>query len=143
MRAMAGTGGQAEIPCQNIPGDAAEHRAKDGGGGDELGINQIRADGFGHGHTGKRADEIGHGAHDDGLARGQDPSADDGGDGIGRVMETVGEGKNQHDDDDQQKEEHRSMTRSGMLQHHIGHDIAGVPAPVHRLFPAIRKGPWP
>jgi hypothetical protein len=100
--------GQAQVPGQEVPGDGADEsrhhddqagldREGAGDGVGDLGVKEI------HGHQG--ADEVEDGRDDHRLRRRQRPSRDRGRDGVGGVVETVGEIESYGDQDGDHEED--------------------------------------
>ena len=101
---VGGTAGQAEPPGEEVPKNRAEQGANEHGLGDKAVHHQAAGNGLGHGQPEERAEQIGEGGQDDGLPGRQHLGADDGGDGIGRVMKAVDVFEDQRNDDDREDE---------------------------------------
>ncbi len=130
---VAGTGRQAQPPCEQVPGDCAQQDANHdvGGHADEFGVDQAGGDGSGDGGAPHGADQVGDGSEHDGLARRQDFRGHHRGNGIGSVVKAVYVLKEQRDDNDRQDERHG---RSGVFQHDVGDDVADIAATVDDFF---------
>ncbi|MNM79298.1 hypothetical protein D3C81_912250 [compost metagenome] len=119
---MRGRGRKTFPPGDQVPDDAAQQRAQNHLRGyvDHIGIEQARGDGQCHRGAGQRADEVHDRSQHHRPAGREHFGRDNGGDGIGRVVEAVDELEDERGQDHHQDEgQHAvasvscSSTRSG------------------------------
>jgi hypothetical protein len=129
---VAGGGGQAEPPGEEVPGDRADERGQNRGHGDGGGIDEAAANGLGDGGAHHGAEEVEERGHHDGLARGEHLGRDDRGDGVGGVVEAVDVFEHQgREQNDQEKRHGTADGRLGVFQHDLENDGTGIAAAVH------------
>lgn len=93
--------GQAEYESERIPKNRAEQSCYQDQPVNEFQAHHSLTDGTCHGRTeNEGGDEIPEGGPEYRAARAQDAGGNDGGDGIGGVMPTIGKVKGQRDHDD-------------------------------------------
>ena len=103
---MTGTGGQTDPPGDQVPDNAADQAADHGGIGDVVGVDQPLADGCGHSRAGQGPKKIRHDGEHERLPGREGSCSDDRGDGVGRVVETIDEFKDQRHQNDDEDQRH-------------------------------------
>ncbi len=103
---VRGAGGQPEPPGHEVPDDSTEERRDDGFCCDELRFDESGSDGFCDSGTDHRAAEVCDGGEQDGLAGVEHPRGDDGGDGVGGIVEAVDVLEDERNQDDREEDGH-------------------------------------
>ena len=111
---MRGTGWQAQIPTEDVPGDSANKAAEQDPElplrVDPLDIDEARSDRLRHSRTQKRKGyKVKEGCPQDALEGSKHPRGDDRGDRVGGVVPTVREVKDERDGDDDNRESERRL----------------------------------
>jgi len=134
---------QANPPRNQVPNDGSKQGTNDDFGRDDLRIHQAGGNGFLPPPFLQCSGQISDGCQYDRLARTENFGRNDGGNGIGGVVEAVDVFKHQRHKDDDQNEGHRRW--SGILQDDVHYYVTHVTAAVHHLldqFVKITDGPW-
>ncbi len=102
---------QTKPPRRHVPNESGEHCAEHGPHRHDFGIDQTFADGGSDGAAKERAGQIKKRRHRDRLARRENFSRDNGGDGVGRIVKTVAVFKYDRREDDDDEKQHVDLVR--------------------------------
>src|SRR5947207_3406057 len=106
---MRGTGGQTQIPTEDVPGDSAKKATEQDPElplrVNPLDIDEVRSDRLRHSRTQEgKGYKVKEGGPQDALERSKHSRGDDGGDRVGGVVPTVSEVEDKGHSDDEHRE---------------------------------------